>query len=409
MTLVSRAITLEVLVGATVGAAPTVHLDGVVSVKWSNGFDIRTAQAEIECTDLGGGIDFWTQVELWVGAPTPARRFSGFVYEFKYGLHPKTVTLVCRGRLILLENVPPALDAPAPTDPNVLAGLPLWGLTDAAQVRYVLNACGLTGQYVSADIGGTAAVLGVDAPTPPAPAPAGGAAAAPVVTPQKGTQGASSQFVWKYHQTGAAYVQALEAVCLGFRLFERVGGQIVRVQISPRPSAATITGDKLFVEGVDIERGTSAHSTAEARNRVRVTGLDNGTGKTAAVASAGHPHPIPGLTYVSDDFASNLIERSEPGDPGSGLTCRQVAQWRLAELNHVQLSVDFTTPRDPVISPGDTIAVSASQRLDVAQNFWVLHVDGEVSAAGFSQTFKCRAPAAQGAGGTPYGVGGIGF
>ena len=92
--------------------------------------------------------------------------------------------------------------------------------------------------------------------------------------------------------------------------------------------------------------------------------------------------------YVQQAISSGLIEKKLTADAGDGISCQQVANWMLAELNVRRLRVNLTTHRDTNVAPGATIAVAASTRLGVSQNFWVQEVSCEVNRNNqFTQNF----------------------
>jgi hypothetical protein len=348
----------------------------VLSAETNEGLDLGTSEAEVEVVRLPSAphLDFWSEVEIWLGAThgTAALSFAGFIVDFNYTLYPRAVALVCRGYLTKAERViVPEEDAG--NDPD-RPGVDLSNRTDSQQVQYVIDACGLAGRYET--LGGMAHVLGTST----------GFRA----------KGAKAQFVWKRGQTGLDYIQELDKMALGFRTFES-GDRIIREQISARPP--TGAAEIVFSEGVDIERASATHSVKDAKNRVVVTGYDHGTGPVKAIATAAHPHPVPGVEYDTLTFSSPLIERATEADAGQGLSCEEKARQLIYEVDSVILTAEFTTPRDTRVRPGAWFGLITPDRLELQQNVWVQHVTRRVDDSGFSQTFKVKAPAAIGAGG----------
>lgn len=358
-------------------------LPDVFSASGEAGFQLRTSQAAVTMAALPSWIDFWSpiQVDLGTEGNTVATRFAGYVTDFDFSAYPRAVTLQCRGRLTKAEQVIAQLDT-EPTSGDEVQGILLAGMTDTAQVRYVLDASGMGPDYSAGDIGGMPYVLGTET--------------------SQSSKGAKSVFLWGYKQTGLRYIESLDAASLGFRTYQLMGGQVVRRQVTGRPS--TGAAGTLFTEGVDLWRGTANHSVRETYNRVVVSGFDSGSGPVRWTATAGHPHPPPNVQYVSYPFSSPMIERQRASDPGDGIPADAKADQLIRDLNHVFLSVDLATPRDDFVNPGDDIGVYAPDRLQVAQNFWVQHVRCRVDEEGFTQELKVRAPAAVGRGGQNFSV-----
>jgi hypothetical protein len=130
-------------------------------------------------------------------------------------------------------------------------------------------------------------------------------------------------------------------MALGFRTFES-GDRIIREQISARPP--TGAAEIVFSEGVDIERASATHSVKDAKNRVVVTGYDHGTGPVKAIATAAHPHPVPGVEYDTLTFSSPLIERATEADAGQGLSCEEKARQLIYEVDSVILTAASRRP-----------------------------------------------------------------
>lgn len=359
-------------------------LPNVLSAQGEAGFQLRVSQGRVVLATLPTWIDYWSpiQIDLGTAAGTVATRFAGYVVDFNYELFPRAVTLECRGSLYKAQLVPPQLDAAAPDD-AAFPGIALAGLTDDQQVRSVLDGSGMGGDYTPGDIGGMAYLLGT--------------------ATSLDAKGAQSVFVWKRQQPGLDYIQALDEASYGFRTFQDLDGRVRRQRVEGRPSlnAAALT----FGEGTDLYRASATHSTSAAANRAVVLGFDNGTGAVRGEATAGHPHPPLGVQWVSTYFRSPLIEKARASDPGDGLSAEGKAAQLVADRNHVLLTTEHVTPRDDVVSPGDTVGILSDDRLQIYQNQWVQYVAARVGAdGGFTQTIRTRAPAAVGRGGTPFVV-----
>lgn len=347
----------------------TVPLTEIFSARVSLGFDLQVGQAVVQVPVLTAQMVMWAYVTIKLYASTAVgviTSFEGWITEIDYTLWPRSVGLVCSGLLIRADTKHnPAV---AGTD---LVGAN--GATDQSIVTAVLNACGLVmgagPGYVNGTIGGTGVTLGAFA---------------------------RQNFLWAEGESGLAYIQRLDEVCLGYRTFDDVAGQINRKLISVVPTASPVA---TFTEGLDIESGTTQETVTAIRNRVVVTGYDQGLGGGPSTSSAQQisnfiPTVFGAAQYVSQQVSSPLIERALAADPGPGLSCEDVATYTLTQTNRKQTKTTFVTPRDDVISPGDTIAIhgaaGVADRLGVHTTFWVQNIERELTEKGaFSQTLTC--------------------
>jgi hypothetical protein len=91
-------------------------------------------------------------------------------------------------------------------------------------------------------------------------------------------------------------------------------------------------------------------------------------------------------------FASPLIEKSAVADTGDGVACEAVAQFLLAEYNCVLDTLEFSTPRDDALGPGQTIHLY-SPRLgitDADQHYWLQRLEVTLDERGaFTQRLTC--------------------
>ncbi len=365
---------------------PGVQLD----LEWNYEFG-KPATATVKLNRNVSWLDFWSSITIAAGAKdaTVAVRGSYFIWDFPAFSHaPRGTVLDCRGPLIKMTFVPPSVEAENVEE----QGIDLSGLTIAQQDVYLLTAKGLAAYFNPADIGSGPHRLGTQS--------------AEDDTGKKTAQGSRRQNVWYPSTDALAFATERDKFDLGYRLCETlvpgVGLRIIRPQISPRPGggpALTLTEQAPS----DIAPGsTFAHSSnLETFNWVQVKGHDDGSGPVSAIASAGHPHPPPGIPFVPNPSppSSQLIEKRATGDPGEGYACDEVAAWSLAETNHVQLKGEITTPNDYPFTLRQTVGVYAPDRMQVAQDFWVRSVKGSLSSSGFVQRLSVRAPAAVGRGG----------
>jgi len=375
-----------------------VYVDGdhdasAFAATCSFGFDQRYAEATVRRT--GGGtvaVGYWSPIEIRMGT-TPgegaAVRFVGYVVPVENQLYPVEGLLACKGRLYRAAFVR------NPAAGGTLLADPALGATDEAQVQLVLNACGVP--VVAANLGGTGKSLGTE-----------------TLDPQQVL--APSPFMWAEGQAGLDYIEALDAVSVPddasgrYRTFESLDGTVYRTLLATAPAG---TPDFSFTEGEDVLEARITRDPAGAANRVTVTGaptperayVDAGDDVTLSwtarftAATGFAPYLPPGLPdapegfpAISASFASPLIEKSEVADPGDVLACEAVAQFLLTEYNAVLDTLEFSTPRDDLLGPGQTIHLH-SPRLgitDADQHYWLQHLEVTVDERGaFTQRLRC--------------------
>ena len=379
-----RTTTLEVRFTAP-GGSPVLD-DRAFSVSCSFGFDQRYAEATVRRT--GGGsldISYWDAVEIRMGA-TPgagaAVRFAGYVVPVDNALFPIEGVVTCKGRLYRAEWVR-----------NQTAGgtnLPgATGATDQAMVQQVLNYCQVP--FTAANVSGTGETLGAgyvnwDDPLTPGP------------------------FTWGEGESGLALIQRLDEVSVPddysgrYRTFESLGGDVYRIKLATTPTA---TPDFSFTEGVDVLEAKITRDPTGAANRVVVTGaplsLPNiptvvgaqtytASSPTAPYLPPGLPNGPEGYPSVAMPFASPLLEKSTIAAAGTGLSCEQVARFLLGEYNCVVDTLEFSTPRDDLLGPGQTIHLD-SPRLaitDPAQHYWLQRLEITLDERGaLTQRLTC--------------------
>jgi hypothetical protein len=87
-----------------------------------------------------------------------------------------------------------------------------------------------------------------------------------------------------------------------------------------------------------------------------------------------------------------LGDPAPPTDPGDVLSCEAVAQFLLAEHNCTQDVLEFSTPRDDLLGPGQTIHLH-SPRLgitDADQHYWLQRLEISYDERGqFTQRLTC--------------------
>ena len=392
MTTVVRTTTLEVYVHNGV----EWQYDGAAyAATCSFGFDQRVAEATVRRTGSGEAeIQYWSPIEIKMGC-TPgdgvSTRFKGYVVPIDNALFPIDNVLTCRGHLYRAQWVrqtTPGGKEMAPPDT---------GASDQAQVQAVLTECGVP--FTAGNIGGTGKDLGAgfldfDNPTVPGP------------------------FTWAEGQAGLDYIDALDAVSVPddssgrYRTFETLGGDIFRTKMATAPKT---TPDFTFTEGVDVLEARITRDPGGAANRVTVTGAPTVISGsvvgvedldvyrfTAAAPEGEAPYLPPGLPdgpdgypQVTTSFSSPMIEKglvSDPDVPADVVSCEAVAEYLLAEYNCVLDTLEFSTPRDDLLGPGQTIHLTAPRLgiTDEAQHYWLQHLEVTVDERGvFTQRLVC--------------------
>jgi hypothetical protein len=307
---------------------------------------------------------------------TSAVCFTGILLQYDRTLWPRSLTLVCRGRLYRASEYENTLLGG--TD-MTLGGV---GQTDQAMVQSVLTTAGVS--FSSGNIGGTGKLLG----TLGSAADLGpeGEFVGPFAW------GGPSAFGTGVGETALSFIERLDAISEGYRLFETAGGVLYRYQIYGRPRTAFDV--PVFTEGVDIFRGTSSRTIIPTRNRALITGYDLAKTPAGMFLSIQENNPFqPASEAHTIAFSSGMIEKIEENDtgysgavPGVGQSCRAVGNYLLGEYNREIVKLTMTTHRDDFIGPGQVHGV-VSAHLGITEPLWVQHVDKEISAAGvYTQT-----------------------
>jgi hypothetical protein len=386
MPTVSRTTTLEVYVH---DGTDWQYDASAYAVSCSFGFDQRYAEATVRRT--GGGtvaVTYWSPVEIRLGC-TPgagaATRFKGYVVPVENALYPLDSVLSCKGTLYRAAFVKNPVTGGTDYAPPGGAGA-----SDESMVQAELTACGV--DFLPANIAGTGKALGsvfVDLDNLLQPGP----------------------FTWAEQATGLDFIEQLDAVSVPddasgrYRTFESLSGEVYRIPLVTAPAADP---DFSFAEGVDVLEATLTRDPAGAANRVVVTGAPSplgaivpGEGGTEyfAVASEFAPYLPPGLPAGPDGFpavtaafASPLIEKGTIAEPGDVLSCQAVADFLLGEYNAVLDTLEFSTPRDDLLGPGQTVHLT-SERLaltDPDRHYWVQHLEVTLDERGaFTQRLSC--------------------
>jgi len=380
-----RTTTLAVFVRHA-GSSTWAQHTGAYAASCSFGYDQRTAEAEVRLTVASGAptVTYWDEIRVDMGC-TPgagvATRFLGYLVPLDSALFPLEGVLHCRGRLYKAHwwrNTQAGGTTLAP--PGV-------GAADEAQVQQVLTTCGVP--YTAANVGGTGKALGS------------------VYTWSTADTITLGPFTWSQGESGLAYIERLDEVSVPdtadgrYRTFETLAGDVYRIPLATAPKG---TADFTFTEGTDVLEASITRDPDGAANRVTVDGspVTGGAGPqsrrytasnpTAPYLPPGLPTEPDGHAYVATSFTSALIEKSLTADAGSVVSCEAVATFLLAEANCVLDTLTFSTPRDDLLGPGQTIHLH-SPRLgitDPTQHYWLQRLEITLDERGqFTQRLTC--------------------
>jgi hypothetical protein len=225
-----------------------------------------------------------------------------------------------------------------------------------------------------------------------------------------------SPFTWAEGASGLDYIDQLDAVSVPddasgrYRTFESLAGDVFRIPLITFPAASP---DFSFTEGVDVLDARITRDPDGAANRVTVTGaptperayvdvgVDVTTSWTARWTSSSSfaPYLPPGLpteedgyAYVGTAFSSQMLEKSTIAETGDVLSCQAVANFLLGEHNAVLDTLEFSTPRDDLLGPGQTVHLH-SPRLgltDATRHYWVQHLEIVFDERGaITQRLRC--------------------
>jgi hypothetical protein len=368
-------------------------------------FANRVSECSLDLVALPDAVDYWQPLQVSCGLHSTGGdtasdiagqgvyglpRFDGYVTPISVALWPTVPKIEARGPLILAERIvcPDDLENVHNQNPTLLPsdykydapGRDLsanpdtnadW--TDADMVVWLLGQCGLTGRIDPTNgIGGTERILGAIFPEP---------------------------FTWRRGASALSFMEDLDKGGPGFRTYERLNGIIARQQTSPRVpfNSNRIT----FTEGADIfEDATLNRSAIDEKNRVLVTGFDDGKYANSFVSVFAIDHLPPGVPFETDTTSSPMLEVATEADVigGAGLSCEAVAAWRQQEVQSEIIEATFSTWRDDAISPGDTVYLNSPHLLGVNQTLWCTGVQITVEAGqtpSFTQRITARGVAAR--------------
>ncbi len=379
----------------------TVLVDGTdvteyvqLPLRCSYGFDLRIAEATLRFRDIPGTLTNWSTVQIYMGRTGTGTtgnvlRFDGYAFDTTFELWPYTLTVPCKGPLILAEITEPQTDAwfdreayRMPSLAEYLApGINLWRHPDTGalwrdqdMVAYVLDRCGLTSK----------------------------------IDPNEGIQGLEKilgstlvdQYVWKRGQSGLQWIETLDSICLGFRTFDTPTG-IKRIRISPNTPFEANRIDTN--EAVHLLEGTVLTvQQAQCRNRIVISGVDWGAGPYVYMISEPFKTPSPpGVGYVTYQFSSPMIEFDLTQADGRGISCQEVAEWQRDEHNNTFFDGTVVTWLDSQFYPGWTAYLNAPHLggpnfgawsgEGTMQSMWIRRVDTEISESGaFTQRVGLR-------------------
>lgn len=336
--------------------ADGTHIPNAMTATITYGLDITVSTATVELA-TNPSLPNNTEIIIVAGAGTNnVRRFRGLYKEQQSVMWPHTFTMSLEGMLSRAARYQQSRGIGLPSFINQklpVTGLPLSDLlngsdpTDQNIIVAVLNY--VPGLSVdAADIGGTGKLFG---------------------------RFAWRDLAWQPYQFALDYIQNLDKVCLGWRLFENPF-RIMRSQVFGYPNDAA---DYSFTEGVDIWDATGGRSIRNLFNAMYVEGYPVGGNPGLLYSFLAEDNDFQSADDpVTETFSSPLIEGVN-GDT-TYLTPDDVATWKLTEGNREQSNIDLVTFRDDLLFCGRTIAVNIPHAA-VTEPVWmrqvVLHVQNE--------------------------------
>lgn len=367
----------------------------VLSVDITYGLDIGISSATVELTENprapNNSLSEYSLVQIYAGVDPQgpnyrALRFTGILLRIEANLWPHTYSLVCRGMLYYAQQFQQPFGEGWDQATSKL-GLPFgramttFTWTDGSVIQGILDTATGSDQEIIQSVLATVPNL------------------APFLD-NVNINGTGKRFgvisyllmFWPPYRTALEYAQQFDQVCLGYRLYESLGGKIHRDIIYGYPSSIA---DTTFTEGIDIWEGKGTRSVEQLVNASFVEGaVAPGNSITAAFAfvqssnpfqpstaptfSEGFPQPTPGWNPIADRFQSPLIETSDlmiaAGENVDALSANDVARWRLSERNRELVNTSFVTFRDDLLFPGRTIAVN-TPHMAVTEPQWLQRVN----------------------------------
>jgi len=347
-------------------------LSDVLAARVQCGYDMRVASAEVLTRSLPAAAVPWGTVEVTMGGnqATAGKRFSGYFIGSEQELFEHGVRLVCKGQLQRAQTFTAQTDV----DMSSYAIDPVtYGHKDEVMVSTVLYIVGVSGTFPP---GGEQSMAGIEG------------------TGRMMGSLIHNGFGWHTGETAISFIERLEEVTLGYRTFDAMDGTIQRKLITTVPAGSA---DWTFTEGVDIFRATESETILDARNQVIVNGWNGDKTERTYTAHGANPWLLGASGtpdyqwYSTQNISSPLIEHGDVAAPTAGVSAREVAIWKLGELNRRVERVVLTTPRDDLVQPADTVKVIAPTRLGITDsNYWVQNVDVSVDRRGqFSQVLTC--------------------
>lgn len=357
----------------TTRPAIRVLIDGreapnVLEAHGSYGWSLRTSEATVRLRSLPSWADLGSTVRIEAGPSLAQRwtRFFGIITSIDRSLWPDEVGISCRGLLhlaaITVNHVEDGTDLS-----NAGAGRTIEWIEGA-----ILDACGLS----STDL-----------------------AAHSLYRYLKATDGtlygtiADDKWIWQQGQAGLDCLDGIYRILLGRRLFENVDGSLKAATITTIPvTLPSVT----LTQGVNIAAGaTKEELTDSIRNRVDVTGYSILGVPGNHVATGYNPYLAKlGIDYVTESLSSDLIERETTVEAGEGVSCQEVAEWKLGEMNRIPIRLSIPTPLATQFSSDMTIAVEADGHLGYSSardgNVWIQRVDWSLERTGrWGQVLTC--------------------
>jgi hypothetical protein len=389
--------------------AQWTELQDVFACQAVYGYDTRVSECTLTVPRVPDGVGYTSPIDISFGADpelpsdptthyaTQPSRFVGYVVEFDSTLAPNAVGIVCRGELWKAQITANRTGMPVDLTEHGA------GQTEQQMIAKLI-------QY--ADVWMATDDIGhIDTGTPNYHGTG---------PPKLGTIN-SLQYVWAANQTILDVLDQLDEICLGYRTFDTVGGNVVRRRVSMAypdiahwlgavydVASGQYVGGVTYAEGRNIISGTNYGSILQQYSAAAVSTTKQSTTQNdgmwfGALATQDDAAPHTNV----EELSSMLIERQwstsssnctplphthHNADPGDGLTCEDVAGWRIAEISPILSKLEFVTGDDDhgKVQPGSVIVVDAPVRLGISQLCWVQSVKPSFDESGaFSLQITC--------------------
>lgn len=324
-----------------------------MAARVSHAYKQETAECSIICTPLMSnnfGPDAKINVVMGGTVFGAVTRFVGYVQGVKASLWTGQCEVISKGALIKAKN----------THPKTQGGIYLGGQADEDIITQILTESGLTSGEIA--ISGNGKILG-----------------STVVSPAS-----DARFLWPERRNGLWVIHDYDLVSAGWRVVDTPFGTVIRQYVDNTPKNSAVAE---FNEGVDFFTANSAVTVKKPKNKITSLGWNG------AIYSVQESNPqIPASQeFLVGEIYSPLIESSLDADL-VGQSAQSVATYTHRQLKRYKLEVSFTTPRDDLLAPGQTVkingTVGSTPRIRLTnQNMFIQSIQTEITEMGvFTQT-----------------------